>query len=123
MQPCSLCCRKIWSNGIYNEKMAPVPNASYMTEKDAKAMLESGDGYFIHRDGQLLGIGKASGGKLSAIAAVIPGCGKDVVTALATLLTEDTANIFVASANMRARKLYHKLGFVETEECERWYCV
>lgn len=108
---------------IYNEKMARVPNASYMTERDAKTMLETADGYFVHRNGQLLGIGKASGGKLSAIAAVVPGCGKDVVSALATVLTEQTATIEAASTNDRAIKLYTRLGFVPVQELSRWYRV
>jgi hypothetical protein len=49
---------------IYNERMSAVANAAYMNEADARAMLDAGDGYFIHRDGTLLGIGKASGGML-----------------------------------------------------------
>ena len=113
---------EMW-RGIYNERMAGVPNASYMTEKDGKTMLSAGDGYFVHRGGQLLGIGKASFGKIEAVISTVPGCGKDVVLALATLLTEETVSMEVASANQRAVKLYERLGFVPTEELSRWCCV
>lgn len=108
---------------IYNEKMACVPNASYMTEKEGKAMLEAGDGYFVHRNGQLLGIGKASGGKIDAVISLVPGAGQDVVLALATLLTEDTVCMEVATANEKAVRLYEKLGFSAVQELSRWYLV
>lgn len=108
---------------IYNEKMAAVPNASYMTEMDAKKLLDDGSGYFVHRGGQLLGIGKAADGFLSAIAATVPGAGKDVVAALASCLRTDTAALQVASANTRAMHLYKKLGFVPVQEVSRWHCI
>lgn len=109
--------------GIYNERMAAVPNASYMTEKEGKAMLSAADGYFVHRNGQLLGIGKASSGKIEAVIATVPGCGKDVVLALSALLTEETVSMEVATANQRAVRLYERLGFIAAQELSRWYCV
>ena len=42
---------------IYNQKIVSVPNGAWMTDGDGQKMLERGDGYFIHRGGQLLGIG------------------------------------------------------------------
>lgn len=108
---------------IYNEKMAAVPNASYMTEKDGKAMLHSGSGYFVHRDGKLLGIGKVSGNKIEAVAAVVPGGGKDVTLALCSLIQDDTVSLEVASANMRAIRLYEKLGFLTVNELSKWYLL
>ena len=108
---------------IYNEKMAAVHNASYMTEKDGKTMLQSGSGYFVHRGGTILGIGKVSGGKIEAVAAVIPGAGKYVMLALCSLIHDDTVSLEVASANMRAIQLYERLGFVSTCELSKWYIV
>ena len=108
---------------IYNEKMAAVPNASYMTEKEGKTMLESGSGYFVHRDGALLGIGKVSGNKIEAVAAVVPGAGKDVTLALCSLIHADTISLEVASANMRAIGLYEKLGFLTVNELSKWYVL
>ena len=46
---------------IYNERMADVPNCAYMDSADGRELLKTGDGYFVHKDGVLLGIGKASG--------------------------------------------------------------
>lgn len=108
---------------IYNEKMASVPNAAWMTENDGKTMLAAGEGYFVHRNGALLGIGRASAGKIGAIAAAVPGAGKDVVCALCHALTTDTAYLEAASANERAIRLYERLGFVKTAELSRWYRV
>ena len=47
--------------GIYNEKVKRLPNAAWMTQRGGQEMLSKGDGYFIHRGGELLGIGRASG--------------------------------------------------------------
>ena len=108
---------------IYNTRMADVPNAAYMDSKDGKELLKTGDGYFIHKDGQLLGIGKAAGDFISAIVAVKPGMGETVVRTLVSALTEDTVRLMVAGANERAVRLYERLGFVKTKELSRWYRV
>ena len=108
---------------IYNTGMKNVANAAWMTEKDGREMLEKGDGYFVHRGDTLLGIGKASGGKIGAIVAVQKGAGADVVLALCHALTEDSAMLEVASNNERAVRLYDRLGFLLTAELSRWYLV
>lgn len=108
---------------IYNTRMADIPNAAYMDSKDGKEMLKSGDGYFVHRDGQLLGIGKAAGDFIDAVIAVQPGMGETVVKALTSILTEDTVRLMVAGANTRAVRLYERMGFVKTKELSRWYRV
>ena len=108
---------------IYNERMSAVANAAYMNEADARTMLDAGDGYFIHRDGTLLGIGKASGGKVEAVASVCPGSGGDIMAALSGILTEETITLEVASANEKAIRLYERLGFIRTGERSRWYRI
>ena len=108
---------------IYNQRMADVPNAAYMDSKDGKELLKAGDGYFIHKDGQLLGIGKAAGDFIDAVIAVKPGMGETVVKALTSVLTEDTIRLMVAGANERAVRLYERMGFVKTKELSRWYRV
>ena len=108
---------------IYNARMADVPNCAWMSAEDGRELLKAGDGYFIHRDGELLGIGRASGDKIDAVASVKRGAGRDVVLALSTLLTGDTANLWVASTNCRAIRLYEALGFMAAREIARWYCV
>ena len=90
---------------------------------EEKTLLDSGDGYYIHRNGQLLGIGRASGDTIDLVIAEQSGAGKDVVLALASLLTADTVRLTVASANLRAVRLYERLGFIPTKELSRWYRI
>ncbi|MBE6959530.1 MAG: hypothetical protein E7448_02255 [Ruminococcaceae bacterium] len=108
---------------IYNERMADVPNAAYMDSKDGKELLKTGDGYFVHRDGRLLGIGKAAGDFIDTVISVEPGMGETVVKALCSILTQDTVRLMVAGANIRAVRLYERMGFVKTKELSRWYRV
>ncbi len=108
---------------ICNQRMADVPNAAYMDSAAGKELLKSGDGYFIHREGQLLGIGKAKGDFIDTVISVQPGMGETVVKALAECLTEETVRLMVASANERAVRLYQRMGFTVTKELSRWYRV
>lgn len=108
---------------IYNERMADVPNCAYMDSADGRELLKSGDGYFIHRDGRLLGIGKAKDDFIDAVASVVPGMGETVVLALASALTSDTVRLMVAGANERAVRLYERMGFLKVKEVSRWYRV
>ena len=108
---------------IYNERMKDIPNAAYMDSKDGRELLKSGDGYFIHRDGHLLGIGKAKDDFIDTVIAVVPGAGETVVQALCSNLQGDTVKLWVASANLRAVKLYERMGFVPTKELSRWHQI
>ena len=108
---------------IYNEKVRHVPNGAWMTDSDTQQMLQTGDGYFIHRAGSLLGIGRADGGEIRFLASCAPGAGADVVRALAHVVTEDKLTLQVASENRKAVALYERLGFVKTAELSRWYRV
>lgn len=108
---------------IYNEKVRAVPNAAWMTEADGREMLKEGDGYFVHKNGELLGIGRASGDRIDWVASVVPGAGRDVVCALAHALWSDTAVLTVASENHKALKLYESLGFIKVKEISRWFVV
>lgn len=108
---------------IYNERMAQVPNAAYMDSRDGKELLKSGDGYFVHRNGVLLGIGKAKDDFIDTVISVQPGAGETVVQALVSTLNCDTVRLWVASANTRAIALYERMGFIFTKELSRWYHV
>lgn len=108
---------------IYNERMKDIPNAAYMDSKDGRELLKSGDSYFIHRDGHLLGIGKAKDDFIDTVIAVVPGAGETVVQALCSNLQGDTVKLWVASANLRAVKLYERMGFVPTKELSRWHQI
>lgn len=108
---------------IYNKKVRSVPNGAWMTQADGKAMLQKGDGYFIHRGQTLLGVGRVSGDQIDWVASVQPGAGRDVVCALAHAVTEDSATLTVASRNEKAVALYEGLGFLRAKEISRWYRV
>ena len=108
---------------IYNEKMKHVDNAAYMSERDATEMCKRGDGYFVHTDGELLGIGIAADDRIACIASVKPGSGREVVCALKNALMCERVVLDVASTNLRAIRLYESLGFVQTAELSRWYKI
>ena len=108
---------------LYNERMKDVPNAAYMTISDGEKLLKEGHGYFIHRDGKLLGIGIAGGGKIDGVVAAEPGAGADVVRALAHAIVDETVILEVASENHRAVRLYERLGFIRTGELSKWYQI
>jgi len=108
---------------IYNQKMECVANASYMTTSQGREMCKLGTGYFIHRDGVLLGIGSIERDKILSVASVVPGAGKDVVLALCSAMCCDRIGLEVASVNEKAIKLYQSLGFIQTKELIRWYKI
>ncbi len=108
---------------LYNQKVSHIPNAAWMDSADKKEMLKTGEGYFVHRDGQLLGLGRVLDGTIRFLAALRPGAGADVVKALAHAVTEDMVTVEVASANEKAVKLYERLGFVKNAELSRWFRV
>ena len=108
---------------IYNNKMRYVDNASYMSEKASKELLNRGDGYFIHRGGELLGIGIAAGDRIECVASVVPGGGREVVSTLTHALLSERVVLDVASTNGKAIRLYESMGFIQTAEVSRWYKI
>lgn len=108
---------------IYNDRMKGVDNAAYMSDNSAAELLKRGDGYFVHIDGELLGIGIASGERIDCVASVQPGCGREVVSALAHSLVCDRVVLEVASTNTKAIKLYEAMGFIKTVELSQWYQI
>ena len=113
---------KQWQQ-IYNDKVRNLPNGAWMTDADARKMIEKGDGYFIHRGETLLGIGRASGDTIDWVASLQPGAGRDVVLALSHAITEETVLLTVASVNIKAVKLYENLGFLKNKELSRWFQI
>ena len=108
---------------IYNRKVICVPNGAWMTQKMGKEMLQKGDGYFVHRDRQLLGIGRVSADTIDWVASVSPGAGAEVVKALAHGATEPVLQLTVASTNEKAVRLYESLGFLKSRELTKWYQI
>ena len=108
---------------IYNERMKNVDNASYMSERDGAKLLKDGNGYFVHRDGDLLGIGIAAGDRIDCIASCKKGGGREVLAALTHALMSERIILEVASTNQRAISLYESMGFIPTAEISRWYKI
>ena len=113
---------KQWQQ-IYNDKVRNLPNGAWLTDADARKMIDKGDGYFIHRGETLLGIGRASGDTIDWVASLQPGAGRDVLLALSHAITEETVLLTVASVNIKAVKLYENLGFLKNKELSRWFQI
>jgi hypothetical protein len=108
---------------IYNRKIRQVPNAAWMSEKEAKRVAACGEGYYIHRGSELLGIGMIAGNEIRFVASLFPGAGAEIVCALAHGISDDVIVLEVASQNQKAVSLYESLGFVKSKEISLWYCV
>ena len=108
---------------IYNEGMDGVFNAATMTHQEAKRICDAGQGYFVYRNGMLIGIGVAFGECVEAVISVTPGAGKDVFVSLCDALSGEWVFVEVSSQNQRGLKLYKKLDFTYCEEVSRWYKI
>lgn len=108
---------------ICNERMRDIDCTATQTAADEKEILESGGAYFVHMDGELLGIGWVKDTELLAVAAVQKGAGETVMHTLMSLIEGAQMTLEVASTNTRAIRLYEKLGFLKTREITRWYQI
>lgn len=108
---------------IYNKGMRPFDNHATMTSKDEERIISSGGAYFVHRDGELLGLGWMEDNELLALVSVVPGMGETVARTLFTTLDTDRVTLEVVSTNHRAIRLYERMGFMKIGEVSRWYKV
>lgn len=108
---------------MYNEKMRCVDCAATQTAFDEKQIVTSGGAYFVHHEGELLGIGWLNGNELLAVCGVKPHAGERVMHTLMSLVGEEQMTLDVASTNERAIRLYERLGFIKVREKRRWYRV
>lgn len=108
---------------LYNQAMAKLDNHSTLTALHEKDILNSGGAYFVHRDGQLLGLGWVQGEQLLAVVSLRPGMGETVSRTLFTAMDTDRITLEVVASNTRAVALYRRLGFIKTRELRRWYKI
>ena len=108
---------------LYNERMKTVQGASTMTREECERLLTNGGAYFVHSDGELLGIGIAREDRIEAIASAKPGAGETVLLTLCSALFSEKVVLEVATNNEPAIRLYEKLGFLKTELLRTWYDV
>ena len=109
--------------GIYNEKMRNVANSAYISFMEMKQLVKKGECYFVHQDGQLIGLGMASEDRIEAVISVTPGGGSQVVSALCEIMTADTITLEVASVNEKAVALYTSMGFIKSQELAVWHQI
>lgn len=108
---------------LYNEAMQSVDNAGTLETRDEQEIVSGGGAYFVHRGGELLGIFWLKGTKLLTVASVQKGAGETVMHTMMSLLEGEQITLEAASTNVRALRLYEKLGFLKTAELTRWYQV
>lgn len=108
---------------LMNERMRGVDNAATLTAADEKKILQTGCAYFVHHEGELLGLGWMEDTKLLMVAAVKAGAGERVMHTLMSLVEGADMTVEVASTNHKAIRLYEKLGFMKTRELFRWYLI
>ena len=108
---------------IYRRRMQNVPNATYISDREAEGLLESGTCWFGWDADTLLGIGKVSEDRLEAIATCVPKAGEQVMGALAAKITGQTVFLEVAQENTPAMRLYNRVGFTQFGEKVRWHQV
>lgn len=108
---------------LYNDSMASVFNSRTLESRDEKEIIGSSGTYFVHDNGQLLGIGWIGEDQILAVASAVPGAGGDVMYTLLSLMEGTSVSLEVAASNKRAIRLYEKLGFLAVGEISRWYDV
>ena len=108
---------------LYNERMTGIDNAAILSERECKKMIKEGGAYFVHRDGRLLGIGIAAGEQIHAIASLVTGEGACVLGTLCHALSGPMVHVEVASTNLRAIRLYERLGFLTGCVVRSWFCI
>lgn len=108
---------------IYNVRMQMTDNASTLESRDEEKILSSGGCYFIHREGQLLGIGWLEDGNLKAVASHMPGMGYVTLNTLFSICPGERITLQVASTNERAIALYERFGLIATRKLSAWHDV
>lgn len=108
---------------ICNDRLRQVDFAATLDSSDERRILDSGGAYFIHRTGELLGTGWLEDGKLLLLCAVQRGAGERVMHTLLSLTDGAPLELEVASTNLRAIRLYERLGLIRTKEITKWYKI
>ena len=112
-----------WWREICNSRMHDIDNSATQEARDEKEILETGDAYFVHHDGEVLGIFWIRDGELLELASVVPGAGERVMHTMMSLIPDQVLKLSVVSTNTRAISLYERLGFIKTAERSRWHQV
>jgi len=108
---------------MMNARLRHVDNAATLTAADERKIIESGGAYFVHNNGELLGLGWMEDTKLLLVASVRPGAGEQVMHTMMSLVEGMDMTLEVASTNERAIQLYERLGFIRSALKISWHQV
>ena len=108
---------------LVNQRMREIDNSATLEQKDEQEILSKGGAYFVHRAGEVLGIGWIVEDEVLLIAATQKGMGERVLHTLLSATRLEQIRLDVVSTNERAIRFYERLGLIKTGEKHRWYRV
>lgn len=108
---------------LVNERMREIDNSATLEKKDEQDILSKGGAYFVHRAGEVLGLGWIVEDEVLLLAATQKGMGERVLHTLLSATRLEQIRLDVVSTNARAIRFYERLGLIKTGEKHRWYRV
>ena len=108
---------------LVNQRMREIDNSATLEQKDEQEILSKGGAYFVHRAGEVLGIGWIVEDEVLLLAATQKGMGERVLHTLLSATRLEQLRLDVVSTNERAIRFYERLGLIKTGEKHRWYRV
>lgn len=108
---------------IYNEKMRDISHASAMTQDNLQTVVKQKNGYFLYRNQELQGIGIADDAWIQTIIALKKGAGESILLALNQMLVGSAVNVELVDTNIRAKRLYERMGFKVYDTVSTWYKI
>ena len=109
---------------LYNEGMAGVAGAAYMTVQKARQYWKNGSAYLVRDpEGDLCGIGIVEKDTVGAVVSLYHGMGGDIFAALCQHIPTEQIRVEVASTNERAVRLYCHQGMECIGELSRLHKI
>lgn len=108
---------------LVNQRMREIDNSATLEKKDEQDILSKGGAYFVHRAGEVLGLGWIVEDEVLLLAATQKGMGERVLHTLLSATQLEQIRLDVVSTNARAIRFYERLGLIKTGEKHRWYRV
>lgn len=108
---------------IYNQCFRQVPGAASYDRKSLEPLYGEDLVWLARVDGQYAAVAEISREGLEGIA-VLPeyrGLGHDLAATVLQMIPNPVVRLKVASTNLRARRLYERLGFTEAGISRKWY--
>ena len=84
-------------------------------------MLQTHSGYLWLEGETVIGIGEIRDNEICTVAVTRQGCGEAMVRALVERIEGQSVVVQTASTNLRAIRIYERLGFRRTKTVSNWY--